>query len=255
MYISLIENREIIESLKDFCKVRNFGTALENSAEPSPRARFIMDLCERIGLTYEIDHFVNGGCHYHNIILRGDSSRMVIAHHDVINIKSENANDNSASVINALLLKILVPEAHVVITDGEEVGFAGSSRLAGQIKNGSFGPIEWVLNLELSGRGGRNFMIGDYPGGLTDKIKEMFSPPVKRTPGSDCLPLYMNGIDTNVINPLPLLLEGESDMLNENGYLDNSSWYLCHSMMDTFDKISIQDMEEFVTEVLVPLVR
>jgi hypothetical protein len=26
-------------------------------------------------------------------------------------------------------------------------------------------------------------------------------------------------------------------------------------MMDTFDKISIQDMEEFVTEVLVPLVR
>ena len=195
-----------------------------------------MDLCERVGITYEIDYFVSGGCHYHNIVLRGDSARMVIAHHDI-------------------LLKKLVPEAHVVITDGEEVGFAGSSRLAGQIKNGSFGSIEWVLNLELSGRGGRNFMIGDYAGELTDRIKEMFGPPVKRTPGSDCLPLYMNGIDTNVINPLPLLLEGESDMLNENGYLDNSSWYLCHSMMDTFDKISIQDMEEFVTEVLVPLVR
>ena len=255
MYISSIENREILESLKDFCKVRNLGTALENSAEPSPRARFIMDLCERVGITYEIDYFVSGGCHYHNIVLRGDSARMVIAHHDIVNIESENANDNSASVINAILLKKLVPEAHVVITDGEEVGFAGSSRLAGQIKNGSFGSIEWVLNLELSGRGGRNFMIGDYAGELTDRIKEMFGPPVKRTPGSDCLPLYMNGIDTNVINPLPLLLEGKSDMLNENGYLDNSSWYLCHSMMDTFDKISIQDMEEFVTEVLVPLVR
>ena len=44
MYISSIENREILESLKDFCKVRNLGTALENSAEPSPRARFVMDL-------------------------------------------------------------------------------------------------------------------------------------------------------------------------------------------------------------------
>jgi hypothetical protein len=189
MYISSIENREILESLKDFCKVRNLGTALENSAEPSPRARFIMDLCERVGITYEIDYFVSGGCHYHNIVLRGNSARMVIAHHDIVNIESENANDNSASVINAILLKKLVPEVHVVITDGEEVGFAGSSRLAGQIKNGSFGSIEWVLNLELSGRGGRNFMIGDYAGELTDRIKEMFGPPVKRTPGSDCLPL------------------------------------------------------------------
>ena len=104
MYISSIENREILESLKDFCKVRNLGTALENSAEPSPRARFVMDLCERVGITYEIDYFVSGGCHYHNIVLRGNSTRMVIAHHDIVNIESENANDNSASVINAILL-------------------------------------------------------------------------------------------------------------------------------------------------------
>jgi len=255
MYISSSENREILESLKDFCSVRNLGTALENDENPSPRAGFIISLCERIDIPYEIDYFMKGSVHYHNIILRGNSTRMVIAHHDIVNIESENANDNSASVINAILLKKLVPEVHVVITDGEEVGFAGSGRLASQIKNGSFGPIEWVLNLELSGRGGKNFMIGEYTGGLTDRIKEMFNPPVKRTPGSDCLPLHMNGIDTNVINPLPLLLEGESDILNENGYLDNSSWYLCHSKMDTFDKISIQDMEEFVTEVLVPLVR
>jgi len=255
MYISSNENREILESLKDFCAVRNLGTALENSQDPSPRAEFIVNLCEKIGVPYEIDYFRHGSVHYHNIILRGDSTRMVIAHHDVVNVESENANDNSASVINAILLKKLVPDVHIVITDGEEVGFVGSSRLASQIKNGSFGPIEWVLNLELSGKGGKNFMIGGYEGALTDRIKEMFNPPVKRTPGSDCLPLHINGIDTNVINPLPLLLEGESDMLNENGYLDNSSWHLCHTMMDTFDKISIQDMEEFVTEILVPLVR
>ena len=63
------------------------------------------------------------------------------------------------------------------------------------------------------------------------------------------------GIDTNVINPLPLLSEGEtSEIAYGDGYLDNSSWWLCHSDEDTLDKISIMDMEEFVTDVLVPIV-
>jgi len=249
------ENREVLDSIKEFCAVRNHGTALENTEEPSPRAQFIIDLCNRIGIECEVDYFKSGRHHYHNLILRGSSTRMVIAHHDIVNPNSDNANDNSASVINAILLKKIVPEVNVIITDGEEVGFAGSNRLAQQIKNGFFGPIEWVLNVELSGRGGKNFMIGGYSGVLTERIKDLFNPPVKNTPGSDCFPLNVSGIDTNVINPLPLLTEGQSDMLNENGYLDNSSWYICHTEMDTFDKISIEDMEEFVTEVLVPIVK
>jgi len=248
-------NREILQKLEDFCKVRNYGDGFSNTVNPTPRAQFIIDLCAELDIPCEVDHFKVEEKHGHNLILRGTSKRMVIAHHDVLNVNSDNANDNSASVINAILLKKLVPETHVVITDGEEVGFWGSYRLTNSIEKGEFGEIEWVLNIELSGKGGKNFMIGDYEGPLTDRIKALFNPPVKRTPGSDCLPLYRNGINTNVINPLPLLLEGESDMMNENGYLDNSSWYLCHSDMDTFDKVSIQDMEEFVTEILVPIVK
>lgn len=250
-----MENREILQKLQDFCKVRNLGDAFSNTDKPTPRAQFIIDLCAELDIPCEVDHFQVENEHCHNLILRGTSKRMVIAHHDIVNPHSDNANDNSASVINAILLKKLVPETHVVITDGEEVGFWGSYRLAKSIENGEFGEIEWVLNMELSGKGGKNFMIGAYEGPLTDRIKALFDPPVKITPSSDCLPLYRKGISTNVINPLPLLLEGESDMRNENGYLDNSSWFLCHTDMDTFDKVCIHDMEVFVTEILVPIVK
>jgi hypothetical protein len=33
-----------------------------------------------------------------------------------------------------------------------------------QINKGKFGSIEWVLNLELTGKGGSIFFIGNYPG-------------------------------------------------------------------------------------------
>jgi hypothetical protein len=245
----------ILESINEFCQVRNTGRAHENGPEPTPRVVFITCLLEKIGIPYEIDEFECFDTKLYNVVMRGTSNRMVIAHHDVVNINSENANDNSASVINAIYLKSLVPELNVVITDGEEVGFKGAKHLGKRIMDGDFGEIEWVLNIELSGKGGKHFMIGSHEGGLTEHIKGLFNPPMVQTPGSDCYGLMQYGIDTNVINPLPLLTEGKtSEIEHENGYLDNSSWWLCHSDEDTLDKISMRDMEEFVTEVLVPIV-
>ena len=245
----------ILESVKDFCQVRNTGRAYENGPEPTPRVNFIISLLEKFEIPYEIDVFDDFDTNLYNIVMRGTSKRMVIAHHDIVNPNSENANDNSASVINAIYLKSLVPELNVVITDGEEVGFRGARRLAKRIVSGDFGEIEWVLNIELSGRGGKHFMIGKHDGKLTEHIVDMFDPPIVQTPGSDCYALASYGIDTNVINPLPLLSEGQiSEITSNNGYLDNSSWWLCHSDEDTLDKISTKDMEEFVTEVLVPIV-
>ena len=246
--------KEIIESVEDFCKVRNHTNALGNTKHYTPRLEFLIILLESSGIHYEVDEFTENGTPFYNLVMRGTGTRMVIAHHDIVNPYSDNANDNSASVINAIALKKISPETHVVITDGEEVGLIGAKRLAKRIASGDFGWIDWVLNIELSGKGGKNFMIGSHKGKLTDHIISLFNPPVKRTPTSDCYAMIEHGIDTNVINPLPLLLEGESDMANERGFLDNSSWYLCHSDEDSFDKISIKEMEEFVTDVLLPIV-
>jgi hypothetical protein len=245
---------KILESLRPFCSVKNAGPAYLNGAEPTPRVRFIIDLLDEMKIPYEIDSFLFNDINLYNVILRGTSKRMVVAHHDIVNPDSENANDNSASVLNAIYLKSILPEINVVLTDAEEVGLRGASHLAEQILAGEFGEIEWVLNLELSGAGGKNFMIGSHKGKLTDRIVEMFNAPVVQTPPSDSYAFERYGIDTNVINPLSLLNDGESSILSESGYLDNSSWWLCHTMEDTADKLSTKDMYDFVNEVLVPIV-
>ena len=156
----------------DFCKVRNLGGIYKNTSDkPQPRVLFLLDLLESEGIEYTLDKFdFNSGIGY-NIILKGDSTNMVVAHHDIVNPNIDNANDNSASVINAIMIKKLRPNMNVVILDGEESGGIGSQRVSEQINDGYFGEIDWVLNLELTGKGGKYFFIGDYPGKLTDHIK------------------------------------------------------------------------------------
>ena len=245
----------ILESISDFCKSRNKGPAYLNGENKTPRVNFIIELLEKNGIPYELDEFTieRFSCKGFNIILRGTNKRMVIAHHDIVNPNSDNANDNSASVINAIYLKSICPEINVVITEGEEVGFIGARRLGEQILEGKFGEIEWVLNLELTGRGGSNFFIGDYPGKLSERIKGAFNSPSMRTPGNDCIPLIAMGIDTTVINPLPITLE-ESLLENENGFLDVKMLNKCHSEIDDLDNISIEDMKDFVENILIPIV-
>lgn len=246
----------ILNSIEKFCKARNKGPAYLNGEEKTPRVEFIISLLEENKIPYEIDEFKieRFDCKGFNIILRGESKKMVIAHHDIVNPDSDNANDNSASVINAIYLKSIFPEVNVVITEGEEVGFIGSRRLGEQILEGKFGEIEWVLNLELTGKGGTNFFIGDYPGKLSESIKSKFNPPSMRTPGNDCIPLISMGIDTAVINPLPILSEGKSILENENGFLDIKMLGKCHSQTDDLDNISIEDMKNFVEMILIPII-
>lgn len=248
--------KNILNSIEKFCKARNKGPVYLNGDQKTPRVEFIIGLLEENSIPYEVDEFriEKFGCKGFNIILKGDSKRMVIAHHDIVNPNSDNANDNSASVINAIYLKSLFPQVNVVITDGEEFGFIGSKRLGEQILEGKFGEIEWVLNLELTGKGGTNFFIGDYPGKLSESIKNKFNCPTMRTPGNDCLPLIAMGIDTTVINPLPILLDGESLLENENGFMDIKMLGKCHSEIDNLDNISIEDMKKFVEVVLIPII-
>ena len=41
----------------DFCKVKNLGNCFSNGELPTPRVNFILDLCDQMGLKYELDTF------------------------------------------------------------------------------------------------------------------------------------------------------------------------------------------------------
>lgn len=238
----------------DFCKVRNIGGTYSNSNKPTPRVQFLMQLLESEGMDYELDTYQSRGNTCYNIILKGDSDRMVVAHHDIVNPNIDNANDNSASVINAIMIKKLKPEINVVLLDGEECGGLGSQRVSDQINDGYFNTIDWVLNLELTGKGGKYFFIGNYPGRLSDHIKSIFDCPITNTPYNDSVTFRKNGIDSVVINPIPPLNEGKSSVKwNDDTYLDFSMLYNCHSSKDTISTISVDDMKEFVEDVVIKI--
>lgn len=244
----------------DFCKVRNVGSVYENDPnEPTPRVKFLMSLLESEGIEYELDKsntkgFFKGQTTLYNLILKGTSTKMVVAHHDVNNPTIDNANDNSCSIINAIMIKKLMPHINVVLLDGEEFGGLGSQRVSDQINEGYFGTIDWVLNLELTGKGGKYFFIGNYPGKLQDHIKSLFDCPVINTPFNDSVIFRKNKIDSCVINPIPPLTEGKkSHVKYEDKFLDYSMLYNCHSSRDTIATIDPNDMKEFVEEVVIKI--
>lgn len=236
--------------IKDFCKERNLGNIYKNGSEhPQPRVTFLTKLLEEENISYELDKFkVSDSCYGYNIILKGDSTKMVVAHHDIVNPNIDNANDNSASVINAIMVKKLNPTINVVLLDGEESGGLGSQRLSDQINSGKFNKIDWVLNFELTGKGGKYFFIGDYPGKLSEHIRSIFNCPIVKTPYNDSVTLRRNGIDSVVINPIPPLNEGKKSSVvwSDGIYLDFSLLSNCHSTRDTLETIDISDMKEFV---------
>ena len=240
----------IYNQIYDFCKVRNEGSVFRNElVEPTPRVKFILDLLQREGLEYELDVFTFElrGFSIFNIILKGSSNKWVTAHHDIVNPKSDNANDNSCAVINAIALKKLVPEVNVAIIDGEEFGGMGSTRLAHQMYDGQYGYIKWILNLELTGKGGREFFIGTGGSGniLGTKIQEMIHCEVLSVPFNDSLIFRRFGFDSIVINPLPR---------KEDGSFESELLWNCHSMKDSVDTIDPEDMKIFTEEILVPIV-
>ncbi len=239
--------------INNFCKVRNLGSVYSNTDKPTPRVKFLISLLEKEGIEYELDKFISKNIYCYNLILKGSSTKMVVAHHDILNPNIDNANDNSASVINAIMVKKLIPNINVVLLDGEEFGGIGSQRVSDQINNNYFGTIDYVLNLELTGKGGKYFFIGNYPGKLYDHIKSLFNCPVFQTPFNDSVIFRKNKIDSLVINPLPIS-NTETDLKwNDEIFLNYKILFNCHNSKDTINSISVDDMKEFVEEVLIKI--
>ena len=240
----------------DFCKIRNEGPIRYNDPQiPTNRVIFLLKLLKSESIPYELDIFPYRETSAYNLILKGSSSKMVVAHHDIVNPDIDNANDNSASVINAIMIKKLMPEMNVILLDGEEYGGVGSQRVSNQIKSGYVGNIDWVLNLELTGKGGKHFFIGDYPGPLTNHVKSLFDCPIVRTPFNDSVIFRKNGIDSCVINPLPPTDKNTQVKWDETTYLQFDLLFNCHSSKDTIDTIDPKDMQEFVEEVVLKILK
>ena len=218
------------DKIYEFCKVKNKGNCHDNGLNPTPRVVWLMKLLDEQGIKYELDTFQKKGFfrdtdtsnNFFNIVMKGTSNRMVVAHHDIVNPASDNANDNSCSVINCIAIKKAMTEMNVIFLDGEEHGGIGSERAAQRILKGDFGQIEFVLNLELTGRGGKLFFIGDYPGPLFERIKRLFpKAPISNTPFNDAVVFRRHKIDSVVINPLPPLeVEQEYESEDDADYGD-----------------------------------
>ena len=100
----------IYNEIYGLCAAKNLGPIFVNGKDLTPRLEFIVNLLDKEGIEYEIDRFpVNDTTDGFNINLIGNSNQFVVAHHDIVNPKSDNANDNSCSVINAIALKKLIP--------------------------------------------------------------------------------------------------------------------------------------------------
>jgi hypothetical protein len=238
------------EAIYDLCKVRNAGSVFKNeSGVLTPRVRWIADYLRTNfpEIEFEVEEFPMRAGSAYNVIMKGSSDKWVTCHHDIVNKDSDNAQDNSCSIINAIALKSLAPHINVAILDGEEFGGIGSQYLSYQMRQGDYGVVDYILNLELTGLGGKEFLIcnSNLEGKLSKLVREKFECDIVRVPFNDSVIFRANGFDSIVINPLPRL---------EDGKLDMSPLFLCHSIKDSVDKISIEDMKIFTEEVLLPIV-
>lgn len=248
---------EIYSKIYEFCQVKAQGSARKNGKSIPPRVDWILNTLSQLNLKYHLDSFSLGDSInlYHNIVLRGDSNLWVVAHHDIVNPDIDNANDNSASIINAIALKTILPNINIAFLDGEEIGGIGSQRLSDEMKEGKWGAVDWILNLELTGAGGKYFFIGNYPGQLSNHIKSIFDCPITDTPFNDSVIFRKNGFDSCVINPLPRAINEKSDLITEKIKLDYSYLSNCHQPKDSLETISPQEMKEFTEEVLVKIIK
>jgi hypothetical protein len=181
---------------------------------------------------------------YTNIICKGSSTIWASAHFDTIDIK-HCANDNSASIINLIHLKKILPELNVVFLDAEEPPMMGkgSESFSRYVKEHNIG-CSFVLNLELTGYG--NCICLGSRGGESKKRLEKsldnfpdFYLSEVDTPFSDTDIFLRNGLDSTLIMLLPM----------KNNRLMEECMYHCHTSKDTYDKMDFDIMNRFVNKL------
>lgn len=251
--------------LCEMCTIKTDFNAFGPRENPiTKRVSYIINEFVKINIPYTLDMFdcnnilttTVGKNKLVNVIVKFDSinssteSILFLAHHDIKNIFSENAQDNSASVCNLLdlcrQLKNIRLNKNIIIafTDGEEVGGIGARRLAMLINKGNFRNVLHTINLELTGLGTELWVgAGSYTQLSKDKIQKWVNlgATIKQIPFSDTAILESEGIKSVCIGLLPK---------NEIDLNFPPTWSLCHSTNDTFDKTNKVDMSLLVKLLL-----
>lgn len=228
-------------------------------APPSNRLKYIVDVfTNKFDLKPEVQPFEitykNNSSIYNffNVIVplyeRDDLQKTIFinAHHDVANLKSENVNDNTASIVNLMLLAQRIINDTIgfnyniflSFTDCEEYGGRGADYLSEIINMGAYKDVEFVLNLELTSHGEQVWVERQH-NNINNKLQlllqEHFSAGVLFIPFADSFIFKKNLINSLTIGTLPL---------TENGQYDVSHWNICHSHTDNY--YNKEDMLSFV---------
>lgn len=234
----------IYNELYNFCKVRD-----KNRKNYSNRAKFLIDLLTRLGIEHKVVRTKSErfNKYFYNIYCFGSSDKFLSAHYDVVDVSADNANDNSASVINAIQYKLMNPSINLLILDGEEPPFMGAgSNLASKYLKRNKINVKWILNLELTGVG-KNFFIDNYNTQLSSCIQQHFPDAlVTSTPFNDSMIFRSHGLQSNVVTCIDMKEDGTPDM---------SVLYQSHSPADSVDKMNTDDMKNFVENVVDKIVK
>ena len=256
------------DHLRNMCKnVRNESSSGSGFINPiTPRLEYIMQSLASMGISYKLDVFEahngelsNKSNKLANVIVNFESeinnidTTIFSAHHDIANPKSENCQDNTASVCNLLELCSLLQNTpkenlkeNVIIafTDCEEVGGRGMTRLVKNIKEYEEQSV-MIYSLELSANG-RNYWIEGV-----DEDNEMFTTlqdsmlegelNVVSTPYNESMNARRAGLEACCIG---ILSDTDMEAVKSQGYC--GTWGLCHSFNDTFERsANMEDMKHF----------
>jgi len=190
------------------------------------------------------------------------------AHHDISNKRSENCQDNTASVCNLIDLCGQVSRmrnrdrnVYIIFTDCEEAGGKGADKLISQIKNEElFGEVESVISLELTACGTEYWSDGFLGSPIMDKffdISGSFGWDVS-TPYNENANIRAEGIEGMCVGILPkdemLAMKNPPEVDFKTNRFGRRlfgsfppTWALCHVMEDTFERSANKaDMDRFV---------
>ena len=245
--------------LEKFCKVRN-----TDSKNPiTNRVKFINNYLEINKIKYinrivssstfkecslfdNDSKFCNVEISFNQYIGLKKSSKprlILIAHHDVANINSDNMNDNTASCSQLLCLanwaKTKDYPITIILNDIEERGMYGSAFLAKQIKNDVYGKDPMVLNLELCGFGNEIHIENIEDSNLHTKLVSFNNRIVSwDVPTNDSYRLRDYGVDYICIGILPT---DEIEHRNKTGAA--KCWVRMHRDTDSFSFANDLDMK------------
>lgn len=273
--IPLIEDKKEVkiktgyEHLLEMIRIKNVYSTFSPQLNPmTNRFMYVLKELNAMGIKYQVDIFGRDSSTYFsyydtklmNVVvefgqeLKEQPAVVFTSHVDVVNIHSENVQDNTASVCNLLhLCEILSKkEIHtqrviILFNDAEEHGGKGANYFSKQIEKEFYGEIAQIITLELTGLGNKvwcdfdNFKASDEFIQTIEDVLEIDLTPVS-TPFSDAYIFRRAGFRNSFcIGILP-----EDELMS--GY--PKTWALCHNIADTIEKANGDDMNNFVNILL-----